>query len=470
MTPFSIPTAYLIVGAMYVLMPAAAWIVLFGLRSRSALLWCSGGGLFGLGVMLLGFRSHIPEWASYPLANSLMFLANMMRAQALRYELEVPWRGRNIALASMGFGLVYEYFHAVLENEILRFEWTTFCLVGLLTHIALLSRQMARQEPSRSAYWVAGGYGVTAVMLLVRMLAVWIGTSAPDAVLGGLDVLGTIVAALATSVIGSVGFIGIFLERARRNDWAAVAARAKQEESARLGAQIAQLDRQRSLGEMSASLGHELNQPLTAILVDAQVAQHGLAQGRWSTAQLGELLHDIEKNTRRASQIIERIRRFIRPTPEQRRPVDLGQLAHEVAQLVSSEARAYRAQIHFATSPAGVCVLGDHLQLSQIVLNVYRNALQALVQSPEREVWVEIERQGPWATLRVRDSGPGLSPLGLQQAGSPFFTPKADGLGVGLSISKSIAQHHGGGLTLANGDAGGAVVELRLPALPAAAA
>jgi C4-dicarboxylate-specific signal transduction histidine kinase len=111
------------------------------------------------------------------------------------------------------------------------------------------------------------------------------------------------------------------------------------------------------------------------------------------------------------------------------------------------------------------CVVdGDKVQLSQIMLNVYRNAVQALAQSHVRTIYVSVDRLGLRVVVRVRDTGSGLSELIKQRVGEPFVTSKADGLGVGLSISKTIAERHGGSLTITNAVDGGALVELNLPA------
>ncbi len=108
-------------------------------------------------------------------------------------------------------------------------------------------------------------------------------------------------------MIGHFGYVGLVMDRSRRRELKAAAALARDEERRRLGEQIAQLDRQRSLGELSASLGHELNEPLTAILTNAQAAKRGLEYGRFDALQLTEFFDKIVNNTQRASQTIERI-------------------------------------------------------------------------------------------------------------------------------------------------------------------
>jgi C4-dicarboxylate-specific signal transduction histidine kinase len=147
--------------------------------------------------------------------------------------------------------------------------------------------------------------------------------------------------------------------------------------------------------------------------------------------------------------------------------VDLNRTVHEVAELIAAEARSRQVKLVFAEPAAPVLVAGDPIQLSQIVLNVLRNAIEALQQVVHREIHIASTRADGRVILQIRDSGPGLAAEVLAQVGSPFFTTKPSGLGMGISISRSIAQQHGGTLTLANAESGGARVTLDLPALPA---
>jgi len=262
---------------------------------------------------------------------------------------------------------------------------------------------------------------------------------------------------LLSAVVGHFGYVGLALDRSNRREILSAKEQARSEENLRLRAHIAQLDRQRSLDEMSAALGHELNQPLTAILSNAQVAKRGLALGRFQPSQLTDVLDKIIANTQRASQIIERTRGFIRPGTMRREPVDLVLVTSEVAALVDDEALSHKVTLYLPPAQSSLRVTADPIQLSQIILNVLRIAIQALDQVAQREIRVELVAEGARVLLRFRDSGPGFTPASLTRAGTPFFTTKADGLGMGLTISRSIAEQHGGTLTLANAEGGGAV-------------
>ncbi|TAN51345.1 MAG: GHKL domain-containing protein [Methylococcaceae bacterium] len=465
MITIDIRTTYIIVALLYLILPTVAWIVLAGQQSRAVVLWCGGGLLTGVGFGLIGLRGNIPDWVSYAVANLALFVATLLRAQSLRLDLAVPWRARWMALAALAFIVIFECLRHGRQDELLRLQFVFSVWAALLLHLAALAVRIGRAEHSRSALWIARAYLLVILAVLYRMFSLLAGrgsnilASGPDTQLLGFSLV-------LAAVVGHFGYVGLALDRSMRREIDAAAARARAEESHRLGERIAQWDRRRSLGEMSASLGHELNQPLTAILTNAQVARRGIQTGRFDKEQLLELIDKIAQNTQRASRIIERIRDFIRPMPVRRESVELGHVVREVAELVADEAKSRKVAIYSVLPECRVWVSGDPIQLSQIVLNVLRNAIEAVALVSRREVHVDVRRQDERALLSIRDSGLGLAPEVMAKAGTPFFTTKPEGLGVGLSISRTIAEQHGGKLTIGNAEDGGALVELALPLLP----
>jgi signal transduction histidine kinase len=466
MIDFDVRTALLMVGLLYFLLPIITWIVLAKQRSQAVALWCIGGLLMGVTAFLTGAQQEMPTWL-YMLISPLTFHgASLIRIQALRLDLGIPWKTRWIVLATFGLMLIVNVIQYVLDDTVLRAQVTSFAAAALLFYLATLAWRIGRDEQSNNAKWIAWMYFLASLTLLYRVVILIGHTGDVGVPVEGFSSRILSLAMLFAAVVGHLGYIGLHLDRSMRREIKTAADRARDEESRRLGEQIAQLDRQRSLGEMSASLGHELNQPLTAILTNAQVAKRGLLAGRFQAEQFGEFLDKIIQNTQRASQIIERIRGFIRPTVARCEPVDLNRTVHEVADLIAAEARSHQVKLVFAKPAAPVLVAGDSIQISQIILNVLRNAIEALQQVAHREIRIASTRADGRVILQIRDSGPGLAAEALAQVGSPFFTTKPSGLGMGISISRSIAQQHGGTLSIANADQGGAVVELNLPALP----
>ena len=195
------------------------------------------------------------------------------------------------------------------------------------------------------------------------------------------------------------------------------------------------------------------------------MARKGLREGHVDSTQVLDFLDKIVRNTQRASAIVERIQKYIRPSTLQLELVNLNQVTLEVMDLVSDDVRRCNVIFVSQTGQEIVQVWGDSIQLSQIILNVFRNALQALEHAPKREIHVVLHTQDGRAILQIRDTGPGLSPEALAQAGAPHFTTKQTGLGLGLSISRTIAEQFKGTLSIVNASDGGALVELNLPTL-----
>jgi C4-dicarboxylate-specific signal transduction histidine kinase len=182
-----------------------------------------------------------------------------------------------------------------------------------------------------------------------------------------------------------------------------------------------------------------------------------------SRTELLENMQAIEQNTQRASQIIERIRNFIRPEKSIRQRIDMNVLTREVHELMAAECRSRHVHFSFAHDAQSVWVMGDPIQLSQVLLNVYRNALQAMAQMQMRKIVVRTTAQNNRVEVVVQDTGRGFNTDVMVHVGEAFFTTKAEGLGVGLNISRTIAQQHGGQLLFANAAEGGAQVTLVLP-------
>ncbi|MCX7084880.1 MAG: CHASE domain-containing protein [Methylococcales bacterium] len=241
---------------------------------------------------------------------------------------------------------------------------------------------------------------------------------------------------------------------------------AQMQDKARQSQFIAHLDRQRSLGAMAASLGHELNQPLTAIMTNAQVAQRGLLKETLSPALLEELLDKIVFNTRRTHLIIEKIRSFIQPSKFERLPIDIIALVKDTLEFLTQEMMASQIKVNFFLVDEKLFVLGDAIQLSQVLLNIYRNALEVLQHSTSRRyINISVTQLDDWTVITITDSGPGFSKEALKQVATPFYTTKSSGLGLGLSISRDIIEQHLGQLLINNNEYGGACFEIRIPSI-----
>ena len=230
--------------------------------------------------------------------------------------------------------------------------------------------------------------------------------------------------------------------------------------------QLAHLTRVSTLGELAGSLAHELNQPLTAILSNAQAAQRFLATEPVNLGEVREILHDLVDDTRRASEVIRKIRALVKKGDLEATPLSVASVIRDVALLVHSDAIVRGIRMQVSVTPQLPPVHGDKVQLQQVVLNLLLNAFDALesCSALDREVAIEVTlEEGDTICVSVRDSGTGLPGKTFDKLFLPFFTSKRDGLGLGLSISRSIVEMHGGCIWAQNNEDRGATFCFTLP-------
>jgi len=484
MSTFDPRSAYLIVGMLYLFMPLAAWIVLDGQRSRAVLLWIGSCALGGVCTLLFGYRGIAPDWVSMTLASSLLIVACLMAIQALRIELGKPLALPQLLIVVSVFLLGFEFARLGLESPLLRVLFASATQAALILYLVWLAVQLARTEGIRSPYWIGGAYLLLVLSFAYRIVAVsggWGTINLVETAAGGatLDAVLIPLAAVLTAVISQVAYVGIILERSVRDRLAAVAAHARLEENRRTSDRIAHLDRQRSLGELAASLGRELKQPLGHIRLEAGRA---IESGKFFKAdsvdasrkdKLLGTLDGIIRQIKRASEIIEKIRGYIRPSVFTPVPVDLNKVLQDLMGLVGSEAEAQQVRIMFHLPPGDCWVRGDALLLSQALFHVCRNAIAAVRKERRRELRIHALRSNGQITVSICDTGHGMSEEMQARIDMPFVTTKLEnfgGLGLGLSITHSIVALHDGTLNFSPALGGGLCVDISLPALPEAAA
>lgn len=231
-----------------------------------------------------------------------------------------------------------------------------------------------------------------------------------------------------------------------------------------LHARLTHAGRLGSLGEMVSGIAHEVNQPLTAIASYASASRRLLLSGNASREEVAGILDKIATQAERAGQVIRGLRNLARRQDAVRQALDINALVSEVARLVGFEFRnsGWRLELQLAESlPA---VIGDPVQIQQVVLNLLRNAAEAMAcGAHDDDVIVTTLQEGDQIVIRVDDCGPGMNVDEALRLFEPFYTTKPQGLGLGLSICKSIALAHGGDLGYRPRDVGGASFHLRLP-------
>ncbi|MGH7917129.1 MAG: GAF domain-containing sensor histidine kinase [Candidatus Binataceae bacterium] len=288
----------------------------------------------------------------------------------------------------------------------------------------------------------------------------------------------TIPTMFAGTVVGAVGFATIYRQRRwtatdvrRLHEVAeilgyALERRRVERESLRLRTELTYLSRVNTMGELVASLAHELNQPLSAILGNAQAIQSLLESETLDLDEIRAAGADVVRDDLRASDIIKRLRAMFRRDALKQEVLDVAEVVSETGRLVGHDARIHNIKFEFAADQRLPAVVGDRVQLQQAIINLVLNAFEAVAakESGVREVRLEASTPGcDQVMVSVRDSGKGIAADTMQKIFDPFFTTKRGGLGIGLSITRTIVEGHRGRLLIAPNEDQGVTFKIILP-------
>lgn len=455
-------TTLLTVALLYVVLPLNAWYAMADQRSTQVAQWCGAGLIAAVGVGLIGARGSMPDVLSFHLGNSLTVAAMLIWAQVLRGHLGRSWSTALVPVATLTFLLAYTLIHVWSPTLSSNFSRLVLCLLSL--QIAWLAGQAALRFGMVHAWPIALVYGLLAMAFAYQIggLVLEPGRT-PDPFSPTTDAALVAMAALATAVVGSFSYVGLVLGEAIRHNSAQRAEQARLYETIRLAREIARLDRDQSLQLVSASISHELRQPLTAALTNAQVATQGVLSGRASPATLTGLLDHIETNIRRTADILDRLRNLRSDGHVPHNCLDLRTLLKARVDALHHTLLTHGIRVDWNMDCTESRVHGDPLELSQVIDNILRNAIEAMVGAPKRLLSISLENDEHHLRLRIRDSGKGLEPSIAAQVTEVFFTTKSDGMGVGLSLSRALIERHGGNLLFETPTEGGACVSIELP-------
>jgi C4-dicarboxylate-specific signal transduction histidine kinase len=257
-------------------------------------------------------------------------------------------------------------------------------------------------------------------------------------------------------ILLQAGFISALLREHRRRQRAEVQSRQRT-------AELVHVNRVATAGELTASIAHELNQPLGAILTNAETAKEILKSPSPDIVGLNEIVDDILKDDRRASEVIRSMRSLMKKAPSELKRLDFNGVVGETVELVLAIGR--KVTLDNRITPDALPILGDRVQLQQVILNLVANGIDAMKDTPAetRVISIRTSHVENFAQLSVSDRGHGIPKEKLKEVFEPFFTSKAEGMGMGLSIARTIVQAHNGQIWAENRDNGGATFRIRLP-------
>lgn len=230
--------------------------------------------------------------------------------------------------------------------------------------------------------------------------------------------------------------------------------------------QLAHMARVTTMGELAASIAHEINQPLAAVVTNGNACLRWMTLSEPNLDEARAAVTAIVQQGKRASDIIARIRAFMTKRPPQMSLLEINGLVREVLNLIDHEVQRNKVVLRSELAGDVAAVVGDRVQLQQVVLNLLMNAVEATSAAAEspKEVLVTSRNEASQVIVAVQDSGVGIDPENLNQLFNPFFTTKPHGMGMGLAISRSTIQSHGGRLWAASNPGRGATFQFTLPA------
>ena len=447
---------------------------------RARLVWLIGGSTaMGIGIWamhyvgMLAFRLPVPVEYDWPTVLLSLLVGILCSAFAL-VVVSRKKMGLTYALIGsvvMGCGIAGLHYIAMAAMRLpakCRFDFRVVALSVVLAVVfsfAVLWLEFCfRDEPKNSVWRKLGsalvmGVAISAMHYTGMAAATFIPAARAVAQSHAVSIssLGTLGIAAATLQVLGLAVLSSLVDR--RFD-----AQGLELALTETRLELAHVARIATMGELTASIAHEINQPLTAVVNNGNFALRQVASGAPNLEELREAIAEIVNDGTRASAVISRIRALLQKGAPDRVELDINEVIQEVAILVRHEATRSRVSVRLDLAADLPRVLGDHVQLQQVLINLVINSIEAMrtLTDRPRELLIKSMRNSDAVLIQVQDSGKGLDPEQAGRIFEPFFTTKPEGIGMGLSISRSIIESHGGRLWTVTGSSG-ALFQFTLP-------
>lgn len=480
-------TTIFMICFVYLMLHGAIWLALLEYKNFQVSLWCISGMVSGIGVVLMSMRGSIPEFVFIYIAQFLMVVGNLGRMVALRIYLRpTPLRNSLIkyVVANALYFFLFSYLMAMHEAE-----WEALLLFNgfyalLCFDYFRIGHKLNQRAASLGAkLLMAAGLSFT-LTLGVRTIGVMMSGNLHDIYAPSWDQAVMIVGQFMAITLSNIAFLRIFLEIAERkkiamahelastNERAEVMRQTSVElkhllqEREEIIRQLALFNKTAGMGALVASLAHELNQPLTAMQLNAELIDSAMGQGDTTadaTVQLA--MRDLMSDNQRAANIIKTLRNMFGNGRKSISTFDLNDLLNEVLLLSKAKIHEQRILLSLTLSTAPIHITGDKSQLQQVLLNVITNAIDALIGADvhQKRISVRTHINVAQAILSVTDNGSGIAPEIASSLFELLRTNKEEGMGIGLWLSRTIVESHQGTIDFETSKTRGTTFTVTLP-------
>lgn len=479
-------TIILMVCMVYLVMHAVIWFALSEQRSAQVILWSVSGLLSGIGVIALATRGTVSEFVFIYLGQVLMVAGNAGRCLALRLFFGViqPRALWFYTLSSLMFlTLIIGGYEAGVPEHRLQVLFFGFYAVILLDYFFLGYRLKAGRRSLGCDLLMGAGLGLS-LSQSARAIGVALQGSDADIYQPGIDQYLMVLGQFVCIPLANIGFLRLFLEEREQRRLSAereLAASGERElllaqhqqqlqslleEREEIIRQLTLSNKTAGMGALVASLAHELNQPLCSIRLNTQLAERMILNtGAYELVEMRPLLEAVKSENQRAASIIVKLRKLFEHRSDALVEFDAGRLIRDCVDLVAPRLREQRIVLEVHVMP-GLQLLGDQTQLQQVILNLLNNAVDALreVDRDSRRISVEAVNTNDGVLLKIKDNGTGIPEACRTSVFELFKSTKAEGMGVGLWLSKTVVNAHRGDIRFTTQYGQGTCFEVWLPA------
>lgn len=458
---FDHTTAFLIAGALHILVPLLIWWLLIDRNFPQTRWWCLGGVILGLATLWVPLATGRVPSPFYGMTTAILFFTGFrLKIRTLFSILSEPYVRWHWDLILCAYVLI-ELLLELPESRIYSQSFTVLTHGLMYAYLALKAWEIYKYLGRRSSLGIFGSYLVVVLLMLTVPMGQALGGD--KAWSSGIPFGVLIMSGILVVFVNHMAFMGLVLEQrlsAQTDFFGGV-------ERERTRSVIDRLfwvsERERVLAGMARRLVHEINQPLTSLLSTVRLMRRALHDERWSELNVSDLVERMDKNLILTSDVLNQIRPVAKGKSMDFQVLDLLAVTQDAVDLLNVSSQ--NIHIHISQTLKALRVSGNRIELVQVLVNLLRNAIQA---AEDRgmipEIVVGLEERGEQVCLVMTDNGPGFLQDILPKLGREIFSTKAEGMGLGLWISQDIIESHGGQLTFRNrSDSTGGEVMLCLP-------